>query len=237
MGDIKDLFVVKEFCDKELIYYDIQSLIKDIQIQYCPVLTEYEKQYYNFFQMFYEEIEITNWRIQIIFLENLLYKCKKTLSFICGCIKLALHLSNESLSIVFFPDTSSRIDIWVKDNVDSPIQIIKKKKIKQGEEIADNIQLYVNDENKMYFFIKDVVLPLIKECPISGMFGIEECYYTEEKDGEWFIDTKGSNYREIINHPLIDSKKCKSNNVWDIYEIFGIGAAKNFFRRRIWKKY
>ena len=87
----------------------------------------------------------------------------------------------------------------------------------------------------MYFFIKEVIIRLLLECPVSGMFGIEECYYTEDKNGEWFIDTKGSNFREIINHPLIDSRRCKSNNVWDVYEIFGIDAAKNFLEEEFGK--
>lgn len=235
VGDLKDLFIVKEFCDKELIYYDIRSLLSDMSVDHCPELTEYEKRYYHFFQLFYEDFEITNWRIRLILSEELLYKCKKTMSYITGCIKLALNLCNENLFIVFFPDSSSRIDIWVKDCIDSPAQIIKRKKIKQGEEIGDNLQLFVNDENKMYFFIKDVVIPIIMECPVSGMFGIEECYFTEEKGGEWIIDTKGSNFREIINHPLIDGKKCKSNNVWDVYEVFGIDAAKNFLEEEFGK--
>jgi hypothetical protein len=87
VGDLKDLFIVKEFCDKELIYHDIRSLLSEMTVDHCPVLTDYEKHYYNFFQVFYEDFEITNWRIRIVFSEELLYKCKKTMSYITGCIK------------------------------------------------------------------------------------------------------------------------------------------------------
>jgi intein/homing endonuclease len=235
VGDLTNLFIVKDFCDKELIYYDINSIMKDISIEYSPHLTPYEEMYYNFFKTFYKDFDVTSWRICITFSNELLYKIKKTLSYIAGCIKLALSMSEDSITIVFYPDTAARIDIWVKEEIDSPLQIIKKKKAKQGEEIPDDLPLLLNDENKMYFFIKEVIIRLLLECPISGMFGIEECYYTEDKNGEWFIDTKGSNFREIINHPLIDYKRCKSNNVWDVYEIFGIDAAKNFLEEEFGK--
>ena len=213
VGDLTNLFIVKDFCDKELIYYDINSILKDISIEYSPELTPYENMYYNFFKTFYKEFDVTSWRICITFSNELLYKIKKTLSYIAGCIKLALSMSEESITIVFYPDTMGRIDIWVKEDIETPLQIIKKKKAKQGEEIPDDLPLLLNDNNKMYFFIKEVIIRLLLECPVSGMFGIEECYYTEDKNGEWFIDTKGSNFREIINHPLIDSRRCKSNNV------------------------
>jgi DNA-directed RNA polymerase II subunit RPB1 len=235
VGDLTNLFIVKDFCDKELIYYDINSILKDISIEYSPELTPYENMYYNFFKTFYKEFDVTSWRICITFSNELLYKIKKTLSYIAGCIKLALSMSEESITIVFYPDTMGRIDIWVKEDIETPLQIIKKKKAKQGEEIPDDLPLLLNDNNKMYFFIKEVIIRLLLECPVSGMFGIEECYYTEDKNGEWFIDTKGSNFREIINHPLIDSRRCKSNNVWDVYEIFGIDAAKNFLEEEFGK--
>lgn len=236
VGDLKDLFVVKDFCDREIIYHDIKSIMQDLEIQYNPILTDYETNYYQFFQLFYEDICTENlWRIKILFSSASLFKIKKSLSYIAGCIKLALNLHENSLSIVFYPDIDGRIDIWINEDVESPSQIIKRKKYKGSEVATDDTEIRINESNKMYFFIKDVIVPLLYECPVSGMFGIEECYFTEDKGGDWIIDTKGSNYREIVNHPLIEYKKSKSNNVWDVYEIFGIDAAKNFLEEEFGK--
>jgi DNA-directed RNA polymerase beta' subunit len=77
-------------------------------------------------------------------------------------------------------------------------------------------------------YVENVVVTSILKVPISGIFGIEECYYTDDKNGDWHIDTKGSNFKEIILHPNVDFSRTKSNNMYDIYEVFGIEAANAF---------
>jgi DNA-directed RNA polymerase beta' subunit len=68
------------------------------------------------------------------------------------------------------------------------------------------------------------ILPL----KISGVTDVEECYFNEEKDGTWYIDTKGGDYKEILLKDFVDFSKTKSNNMWDIYNIFGVEAARSF---------
>jgi DNA-directed RNA polymerase II subunit RPB1 len=234
IGDLKNLYFIKEICDKEFTYYNIKSLLKEIKIEYRPPATDFENKYHNFFKTFYDDTFIQyDWRIRLTLSLEHIFRIKKSLSYIAGCIKLSLsgnskNCINESISVVFYPDTTGIIDIWVSNNIDNPINIIKKKQSKNTDDLQSGFVFFINDENKVYFFIKDVLIPLIYECPVSGLFGIEECYFTEEKNGEWSITTKGCNYREIVNHPLVIPYKCKSNNIWDIYDVFGIDAAKNF---------
>jgi DNA-directed RNA polymerase II subunit RPB1 len=244
VGDIKNIYTVKEFCDKDFIYYDLRSIIKDLRVDYCPELSDYDKSYYHFFETFYDNsFKQYDWRIRLNLRLDLLYRIKKPLSYVAGCIKLCLGTGcsklsaaiPETVSIVFFPDTIGIIDIWVTNDIDNPINIIKKKQSKNTEDLQTNFSLLINDDNKVYFFIKDVVVPLLYECSISGMFGIEECYFTEEKDGTWSITTKGNNYRDIINHSMVDQYRTKSNNIWDIYEVFGIDAARMFLEEEFFK--
>jgi DNA-directed RNA polymerase II subunit RPB1 len=236
IGDLTDLYVVKNFCDKEIIYYNIRNLVKEMVVEYRPALSEYDSRYYSFFKNFYDDsFEPYKWRIRLSFCVESLFKIKKSLSYITGCIKLALTLCHENISIIFFPDTSGIIDVWVNDNIDNPLNVIKKKQSKQGDELKNNIVLLTNDENKVYFFIKDVVSHLINECPVSGIFGIEECYFNEEKGGAWSVTTKGSNYREILNHPHVDFTRTRSNNIWDIHDVLGINAARTFLEEEFFK--
>jgi DNA-directed RNA polymerase II subunit RPB1 len=43
---------------------------------------------------------------------------------------------------------------------------------------------------------------------------------------EWFMDTNGNNLLEILSHPNIDYTRTISNDVNEVYEIFGIEAAR-----------
>ena len=236
VGDLTDLYVVKNFCDKDIVYYNIRSLVEEMLVEYCPTLSDYDSKYYSFFKKFYDNsFETYKWRIRLSFSLESLFKIKKSLSYITGCIKLALTMCHENISVIFFPDTKGIIDIWVNDNIDNPLNIIKKKQSKNGEELKHNIVLLANDENKVYFFIKDVVSHLVNECPVSGIFGIEECYFNEEKGGVWSVTTKGSNYREVLNHPYVDFTRTRSNNIWDIYDVLGINAARTFLEEEFFK--
>jgi DNA-directed RNA polymerase II subunit RPB1 len=42
------------------------------------------------------------------------------------------------------------------------------------------------------------------------------------------IETEGSNLAELLAHPEVDSSKTVSNNMWEIYDILGIEAARAF---------
>ena len=236
-GDLTDLYTINQFCNRELIYHDVKSIIKNVSVDCNPVLSDFDKKYYSFFKTFYSDINTEcKWRISIYFCLETLFKIQKTLMYITGCIKSTLNLCDESISIIFFPDTIGRIDIWVIDNIDQPSTIIKKKysKVIETDEEKE-ITMMINDDNKIYFLIRDIILPLIHECHVSGIYGIEKCYYNEEKNGEWSIDTKGTNYKDIMNHDLVDSTKTTSNNVWDVYHFFGIDAAKNFLEEEFSK--
>jgi len=241
VGNLKDLYTVKEICDKEFIYYNIKSLVKELKIEYRPPATDFENKYHNFFKTFYDSSFIEyDWRIRLTLSLEHIFRIKKSLSYIAGCIKVALSgnlksSTNDIISIVFYPDTTGIIDIWVSNNIDNPINIIKKKQTKNTEELQGGFLFLINDDNKVYFFIKDVVVPLIYECPVSGIYGIEECYFSEEDNDEWSVTTKGCNFREIVSHPMVIPYKCKSNNIWDIYEVYGIDAAKNFLEEEFFK--
>ena len=104
----------------------------------------------------------------------------------------------------------------------------QEEKTQMNQNYEDIIYKYLNDDNKLLFFIKSIIVPTIKRIPVSGIFGIEECYYEEGNDG-WFVEnTKGSNLKELLIHPFVKAEKTTSNNMWDIYECFGIEASHSF---------
>jgi DNA-directed RNA polymerase subunit A" len=233
MIDVKDLFKVKEFSNSNIRYYELQDMIDNVTIENNPTLTEEEKKYYNFFSnVFDEDYKGCEWRIRIDLKLDTLYKTKKTLLDITCAIYSCIDEEREYIGIVFYPDITGRLDIWVKDNIEEPetyIKTSKKKKLEVLESHKEVIDTIVNSDNKYQKFIKNILVPTIKLVPVSGIFGIEDCYYTQiKKTDEWMIDTKGSNYKELIIQPYIDFKKTKSNNMWDMLETLGVEGSHSF---------
>ena len=233
MIDVKDLFKVKEFSNSNIRYYELQDMIDNITIENNPTLTDEETKYYNFFSnVFDDDYKGCEWRIRIDLKLDTLYKTKKTLLDITCAIYSCIDEEREYIGIVFYPDITGRLDIWVKDNIEEPeiyIKTSKKKKLEVLESHKEIIDTIVNSDNKYQKFIKNILVPTIKLVPVSGIFGIEDCYYTQiKKTDEWMIDTKGSNYKELIIQPYIDFKKTKSNNMWDMLETLGVEGSHSF---------
>jgi hypothetical protein len=137
---------------------------------------------------------------------------------------------------VVSPDNIGIIDVYVStDNlgdVDTIINSIKstRKKVKKENRDDEDLVMLIDEDNKEYYFIRDLVVPSILYIPVGGIEGVSRCFYQENKDGTWFINTKGSNLKAIIRHPLVDSTRTTSNHLWDTFEVFGIEATKVFYK-------
>ena len=79
---------------------------------------------------------------------------------------------------------------------------------------------------------------LLNSIVIRGMPGIKavtfrnDKQYVEIKNGKYeqveqfVLDTDGSNFIKVLNHPVVDGTKLYSTNVWDVYEVLGIEATR-----------
>ena len=142
---------------------------------------------------------------------QLLYEYSMTLEDICNIIK-EKYMHND-LYYVFSPDSIGQIDIFVDVS-----------NIKIDEEV-----LYVNNENKEFLYLRETVKPLVKQMHICGIPGIKQIYYLRDKsrEGEWMVETDGSNFPVIMAHPMVDTTRTISNDPLDIIETLDIEAAGN----------
>ncbi len=235
--DTTDLFKVIEFANAELKYYELQDIVKDYKLESFDEINKEELEYYDFYSLMYENVDLEKLRdkirIQFIFDLEAVYKIKKDFVDITATIYSIIDPDKENLKIIAYPVYSKKIDIWVNNNlqsIESIINILEKKKsnFKVSENIVCKIKNILNENNMYYKYCKNIVLPSLLKIPVSGIFGIEECYFSDDKEKNWYIDTKGSNLKEVLFHPYIDSTKTKSNNMYDILDIFGVDAANTF---------
>jgi hypothetical protein len=114
-------------------------------------------------------------------------------------------------------------------NVKSPNEIMGMKKSTKKVDGELGIEGLITSENKDYYYMKDIVSPCIEELYVSGIKGVEACYYDQSPGSkDWKVETKGFNFRDILNHPMTDYKKTTSSDMWEIFNILGIEAARSF---------
>ena len=83
------------------------------------------------------------------------------------------------------------------------------------------------DDIEKIIHIEDKIIPALENIKICGMSGIKEIFF-EKRNNEWIITTEGSNLYELFSHPMVDKTKTLCNNMWEIYNVFGIEATRQF---------
>ena len=148
----------------------------------------------------------------------------KIFEFKISLEKIVEYIENEyqDLHCVISPPHEARIDIFVDC---------------KNIELPEDRVLFVESSNAIEIYMQEVVQPTLEKMSFCGIPGITEIFYAQEK-GEWFLETNGINSRTIITSyinfkellalDIVDSTRTISNNIWDIYEVLGIEAARQF---------
>jgi DNA-directed RNA polymerase beta' subunit len=139
---------------------------------------------------------------------EILFEYKLTLKDIV----ISIMRDYEDLACIFSPINIGQIDVFADTTT-----------IKLPEERI----LFINSENVNEIYLEETIQPILEKLVVAGIRGIQTIYYLKEND-EWIVETDGSNYREILSHPIVDMERTISNNVWEIYEVLGIQAARQF---------
>jgi DNA-directed RNA polymerase II subunit RPB1 len=113
-----------------------------------------------------------------------------------------------------------------------------------SEKLVMRIRIPVNDDkdtaSKLDDFtnLKKFQNKLLTSIVIRGLPGIKgvtfrkDSEYLEningkyEKLDQYVLDTDGSNFVSVMNHPAVDGTRLYSTNVWDVFDVLGIEATR-----------
>ena len=138
--------------------------------------------------------------------------------------KLADFISSEydDLHCVVSPPGVGQLDVFVDCST---------------MELPDERILFIDSSNVIEIYLEECVQPVLEKMFLCGIPGITEVFYV--RDGlEWLVETNGINsrtirtnfinFKELLALHNVDESRTVSNNVWDIYEVLGIEAARQF---------
>ena len=180
--------------------------VKDLVKNYKIFSNKQRESWYDLFDSIYEK-DYSNFTegIAITFDKELTFEYQISLNMIAEKIESIY----SDLVCVFSPNHLCRMDIYVDMN---------------EIEIIDDM----TEEECFQFHLREVSIPSINEVKICGISGIENIFFEKRENGEWFIETEGSNFQEVLGLDIADKTKTVSNDMWEIYETLGIEAARNF---------
>lgn len=90
------------------------------------------------------------------------------------------------------------------------------------------IDVYPGRQMEHAYEMEDVVHPQLLEVPICGIERIQNIFFMRAPDQSWYIETDGSNLEAVLNLAYVDSYRTYSNDIWEIYALFGIEAVRAY---------
>ena len=132
----------------------------------------------------------------------------------------------------------------IESNFSSKILQITES-LETANPVVLRLRLLNRAEND-YAEIKKVEQYLLQDIPIKG-FCRKVSYIQKQvkgftpngvetigdKSGEYIVETLGTDLRRVLSLPFVDKKRCISNDIWDIYKVFGIEACRTAIIREI----
>lgn len=77
-------------------------------------------------------------------------------------------------------------------------------------------------------YITGFIVPKLKNISISGVPGVNNIFFKNIRGTEWAIETEGSNLLKILMIDGVNIENTISNDMWEIYNLFGIEAVRQF---------
>ena len=223
---LKDQIYINQICYSEIELITMRTLIKEYSIHYKP---KYVDWWYPFFKTFYSnDFEQCNWRIRLRLDQRNLWKSKKKLEYIVKKIDSSINGKNL-IKYAFSDELTGIIDMWIDSNkIPDPSVVLKQT----SEDFNKNkTSKFVNKDTAFNLFITNILIPQVLKVEISGIHGVQTCYVQENKDGIFFAETKGGHLKDLRFCSNIDFLNSYSNDMWDMYNLFGLEASVEFLVR------
>jgi len=93
---------------------------------------------------------------------------------------------------------------------------------------------FLDENNFIEVYLEEVVMEKLKEITICGISGIQGYYIQRDPQKQWYIETVGNHFIELLGNPTFDPTTAMSNNMWDIYQCLGIEAARQYLFEELW---
>tara|TARA_X000000950_G_C13920040_1_gene662936 strand:+ start:557 stop:1930 length:1374 start_codon:yes stop_codon:yes gene_type:complete len=211
--------------EKNLSIIDIKNTIgsslkyinwKNLYTEYELVINkEYEPWYPIFEQLYSNDFTFHPHCITFNLNKEILYSYNISMTQ----VKDALEDKLDDIFIVFSPLHHAKIDIFL--DLNTVTDDLKYMSDNFDENIIQNNILFKT-------FIDDIIIPKLDDIYICGIPRINNFFISKDNSNEYYIETEGNNMTDILTLPYIDIFSVKSNNMWEIYNIFGIEGARKF---------
>ena len=173
---------------------------KEMVAEHTVSLNASRKKWYSLFDTLYDKKITYTHRISFKLDDRMLFKYKLCIRDIAETLERA----NEDISCIFSPIGVNELDVWLNAS-------------------ESDTEPYQQE----YFLNR--VASMLSQVSVCGIEGLHSYIYKEkETKGEWYLEVLGYNLYDIFDLSFVDCEKTYSNNMWEIYNVLGIEAVREF---------
>lgn len=148
--------------------------------------------------------------------------------------QIAAKIKESKLSDIIVSDSIDLVNMQIELELEDEknrerFKEIIKKHLKDAEVSGRSRMIYVKtktDDVKSLRRLKNKIL----DFHVSGVKGIENVVVICD-DKDWVIQTTGTNLKRVLEMPEIDIRRTRTNDIYQVYEVLGIEAARNSILR------
>jgi DNA-directed RNA polymerase beta' subunit len=139
---------------------------------------------------------------------------------------------DENVSVMFSDDNASQLIFRIKLASNQDNGKAKKKAAAAADEEAPQERDYITELKALEkSMMESLIIKGYKNISKAAMNKVDGMQYSRatmsfEKTHEWVINTAGANMIDIIGNPDVDAYRTVSNDITEIYDLFGIEAAR-----------
>jgi DNA-directed RNA polymerase II subunit RPB1 len=216
-----ELTVLKNIANKVSIYWDKddnETIIEDDQ-QLMAFYTSFEKE---LMTQQREEKKWSRWLLRLELNREEMFNRNITIEEVVSVIE---NQFNQDINVVYSDYNSDKLVMRIR---------LPELKDADTQSQLDDFTNMKKFQNKLLNSIVIRGLPGIKAVTFRNDKQYVE--YTEGKYNQveqYVLDTDGSNFIKVMNHPVVDGTRLYTTNVWDVYEVLGIEATRSILFNEI----
>lgn len=232
----KDIHHLKQILSKEIIDIRLNDICTSYEV--LENNNQNEKFWYSTFKQFYKTKRSqikhqTKYFVRYYISREALYRYNIYMFEIVQKI----YQQYQDVYCIFSPNYIAILDIYMDlkdvqiptdteyvEDVDDDESVVMSKNKMDMEKLK-----FLTNENKDLVYIEEVFIPQLNASKLFGIPNIKD-YLIEKNnhDDTFVVHTQGNNFQMLLTCPYINTQKTVSNNMWNIYEVLGIEATREF---------
>ena len=149
--------------------------------------------------------------------------------------RIAENIKEVKLKDIVLSTTLDLTEMWIKCRLNLPKaqelgidipKLAKTIKIRSVEVAAEGESIMARSKKDDLKNLHKIKYGLL-ETHIKGIKGVSQVIVSKDENDEWVINTLGSNLKKVYEIEGVDFRRTVSNNIFEIYDVLGIEAARN----------